>query len=672
MERTRQWRAASTLIERAWFKAPIDDFGRYSVDEIVDRLSGRSDFDLTIDQKRAWRRQVELLQPALAGLEGRLYFEFEIPRMGRRADVVLFIQGRLLVIEFKEGAKSFVGADLDQACDYALDLKYFHEGSHGLRIVPMLVATQASPLQPELIEHPRQHGVYQPLRVAGSGLRAAIEHVLAEIPADSGIGIDDWENSRYSPTPTIVEAARALYAGHEVEDIVRNDAGGQHLRRTHGYLRNLAERMRRTGGKAISFVTGVPGAGKTLVGMNLATEKTGGDDAKRVNCVYLSGNGPLVDVLREALARDNVARARERGRRILKGEARSKVKTFIQNIHHFRDEYLKDQKNPPADHVVIFDEAQRSWNLRQTRNFLKRRKRIDDFPMSEPEFLLSCMDRHDDWAAVVCLVGEGQEINTGEAGIAEWLDSLARSFPHWEAHVSPNLHQDEYGARAALARSGKIHYSEDLHLRVSVRSFRAERLSDFVNALIDHEEKSARRLLREIADRYPIVLTRDLVRARAWLREQAGGGERYGLLVSSHAERLKPHAVDVRTPIDPVKWFLNGKEDVHSSYYLEDVATQFHVQGLELDWTCVCWDGDLRHIESGWSNHFFRANRWQRIHKPEGRTYQKNAYRVLLTRARQGMVICVPEGTTTDPTRRPEYYNGTYAYLKSTGIPELP
>ncbi len=671
MERTKPRLKASTLIERAWFQTPIEALGQLSAADIVDKLSGRSEFDLSLEQKRAWHRQAELLQPALAGMRGKIYFEFEIPRMGRRADAVLSMQGRLLVLEFKDGAKSFLGADLDQACDYALDLKYFHEGSHELRIVPMLVATAATPVAFALTEHPRQQGVYWPLRVAGIDLRAAIEHVLAEIPSDPDFRVDAWENSRYSPTPTIVEAARALYAGHRVEDIVRNDAGGEHLRRTHGYLRDLAERMRKSGGKAISFVTGVPGAGKTLVGMNLATENPGATNAEKTNCVYLSGNGPLVDVLREALARDHVVRQLERGRRLRKGEARTKVKSFIQNIHHFRDEYIKDRKNPPADHVVIFDEAQRSWNLQQTRNFLKRRKRIDDFPMSEPEFLLSCMDRHEDWAAVVCLVGEGQEINTGEAGIGEWLRSAARSFGHWEVHVSPNLGHDEYGARKALASVERIHYSEDLHLRVSVRSFRAERLSDFVNALLDHEAESARRLLDDIRDRYPIVLTRDLRRARAWLREQASGGERYGLLVSSHAERLKPHAVDVRTPVDPVKWFLDGKDDVRSSYYLEDAATQFHVQGLELDWACVCWDGDFRRVEGGWSNHSFRKNRWQRINNEARRAYQKNAYRVLLTRARQGMVICVPEGAATDPTRRTEYYDGTYAYLEGAGIPAL-
>ncbi|MBF2735074.1 MAG: DUF2075 domain-containing protein, partial [Betaproteobacteria bacterium AqS2] len=363
--------------------------------------------------------------------------------------------------------------------------------------MPMLVATEARPAGDRLRPHPRQRGVHLPLKVAGAELRDAIEKALEGLPT-AKVKAEDWERTRYSPTPTIVEAARALYAGHDVKDIVRHDAAGEHLRQTHAYLLDLAERMRAAGGKAICFVTGVPGAGKTLVGMNLATAKLAPAGSEEVNCVYLSGNGPLVDVLREALARDSVAREQQRGRRLRKNDARAKVKSFIQNIHHFRDEYLKDRLNPPADRVVVFDEAQRSWNLQQTRNFLKRRRKIGSFDMSEPEFLLSCMDRHEDWAAVVCLVGEGQEINTGEAGIKEWLESLNRSFPHWQVHVAPQLRGGEYGAAAALekaAAAGRVHYSERLHLSASVRSFRAEKLSEFVNALLDREAAAARGLL---------------------------------------------------------------------------------------------------------------------------------------------------------------------------------
>jgi len=404
----------------------------------------------------------------------------------------------------------------------------------------------------------------------------------------------------------------------------------------------------------------------------MATEYN--DPASELHSVFLSGNGPLVAILREALARDTVKRERARGRRMKKSEATARVKSFIQNVHHFRDECLRDQARPPVDHVAIFDEAQRAWNLKQTASFMHRKKRVPNFKTSEPEFLISCMDRRDDWAVIVCLVGGGQEINTGEAGIGEWIEALQRTFPDWKLYISSALTDSEYGAGEVLDTlkdRPNVGYVDSLHLSVSVRSFRSEKVAAFVKTVLDLEADRARGMLPEFSARYPIVLTRDLERARQWLRQQARGSERYGIVVSSQAERLKPYALDVRTPVNPVKWFLDGKDDVRSSYYLEDVATEFDVQGLELDWTCVCWDGDFRHTGSGWQHYSFRGTKWQRIKQAERRNYLKNAYRVLLTRARQGMVIFVPGGSDTDPTRDPAYYDSTFSYLRSVGIPVL-
>jgi hypothetical protein len=203
-----------------------------------------------------------------------------------------------------------------------------------------------------------------------------------------------------------------------------------------------------------------------------------------------------------------------------------------------------------------------------------------------------------------------------------------------------------------------------------MRSFRAENISLLIKQLLDIEPEEASQTLREI-NGYPIVITRDLAKAKKWLKQKARGSERYGIVVSSQAERLKPHAVDVRTPVNPVEWFLNGKEDVRSSYYLEDVATEFHVQGLELDWACVIWDADFRYKKGSWVYKSFRGSKWTSINKEERKTYLKNAYRVLLTRARQGMVIVVPPGDPEDPTRIPEFYNPIYEYLKSIGFQEI-
>jgi len=322
---------------------------------------------------------------------------------------------------------------------------------------------------------------------------------------------------------------------------------------------------------------------------------------------------------------------------------------------------------------VIFDEAQRAWNAHKTASFMKRRKNQPDFKHSEPAFLLSYLDRHRDWAAVVCLVGGGQEIHTGEAGIGEWLAALSQGFPDWEVYISPHLADSEYAVDATqmVARPGRVHLDECLHLAVSMRSFRAERVSAFVKAVLDCEAGQARQTLSELT-RYPVALTRDLQRAREWVRTHARGSERYGLLASSKAMRLKPYAVDVRVLVDPVHWFLDGPEDTRSSYYLEDCTTEFQVQGLELDWACVTWDCDLRFRNSQWTFHDFRGSRGQRIRNAENQGYLRNAYRVLLTRARQGMVLFVPPGDPSDPTRLPEYYDETFKYLVDIGIPVLP
>ncbi len=659
------------LLLRSWYFSDIAGFQDTSDDVVLSQLVRGSSFPVTTTQKDAWIVELLILRIALQEQLGRLYLEFTIPRMGHRVDAVILINGVVFALEFKIGSREFLAEDIDQAYDYAMDLKYFHEASHNLPVVPVLVATDAKPKPFILLPLDRVPGLYETVCVNGTNLKTTIQHILATL---SGNDVDAhaWETSRYCPTPTIIEAARALYAGHGVDDISRNDAGAINLRDTSTQLAQIIEKTRVDNSKAICFVTGVPGAGKTLVGLNLATAYN--DPASELHSVFLSGNGPLVAILREALARDTIRREKLQGRKIKKGEATTRVKSFIQNVHHFRDECLLDIEHPPVDHVVIFDEAQRAWNREQTVSFMHRKKGISSFNLSEPEFLISSMNRRSDWAVIICLVGGGQEINTGEAGIGEWIESLERSFPEWKLYISPVLTDSEYGSGKVLEtlkNRSNVSYCDTLHLAVSVRSFRSEKVASFVKTLLDFEVQKAKSLLSDISYNYPIVLTRRLDSARRWLRDQARGSERYGIVVSSQAERLKPYALDVRTPVNPVKWFLDGKDDVRSSYYLEDVATEFHIQGLELDWTCVCWDGDFRHSEHGWQNFSFRGTKWQKIKKQERCNYLKNAYRVLLTRARQGMVIFVPEGSENDRTRHPGFYDSTFFYLRSIGIPVL-
>lgn len=658
-------------MDRAFYSDSIRDFLGTVADEILGTLARGSDFDLGQAQRDAWLEEIRILHSVLPPYQGSVYFEYSIPRMGRRIDVVLLIGPAIFVLEFKVGERDFALHALDQLVDYALDLKNFHEPSHDCLIVPILIATRATDCQPVLDPILLKDGLFLSIKTNGQLLGSAIEAVLRDA---KGATIDrpQWESGRYCPTPTIIEAALALYGGHSVADISRSDASAINLGRTSGSISSIIERSKAKSHKAICFVTGVPGAGKTLVGLNMATTHI--DKASELYSVFLSGNGPLVAILREALALDKIRREAERGGKLKKGVAMSEVKTFIQNVHHFRDESIRDAERPPIEHVAIFDEAQRAWTVERTLSFMHRKKGIPNFNRSEPEFLISCLNRHKDWAVLVCLVGGGQEINTGEAGITEWIESLMRSFPDWHICISPHLTDSEYAAGEALTKivgRPNVEYDEDLHLGVSMRSFRAENVSLLVKHILDLEIEAARETLNTVRANYPIFITRELSTAKEWLREKARGSERYGIVVSSQAERLKPHAINVRAPLDPIHWFLDTKEDVRSSYYLEDAATEFHVQGLELDWTCVTWDADFRYTKHGWEHWSFCGDRWRHINKDERRHYLKNAYRVLLTRARQGMVIVVPSGDDRDPTRSPAFYGPTFEYLRNVGLPTL-
>lgn len=656
---------------QAYYGAPISEFLEASYQHIIGEIALASHFADEEAQKASWRRQIEILQRALksnAG-QGSIYFEFSVPRLGKRIDVVVLLDDVLFVLEFKVGEATFPAHAVDQVWDYALDLKNFHETSRDRTIIPVLVATEASISYTSFRESARRDGVFDPIRIGAQQLPQVLEHGRLQTPKRH-VASEPWALGRYNPTPTIVEAAKALYSKHGVQDITRSDAGAVNLQRTSEHVANVIASARLHQTKAICFVTGVPGAGKTLVGLDIATRYA---EEGQLHSVFLSGNGPLVAVLREALARDKISREAELGRRLTKKEALAPVQAFIQNVHHFRDAYLKDHR-PPSDHIAVFDEAQRAWTKEKAADFMKRKRGRADFSMSEPEYLISCLDRHPDWAVVVCLVGGGQEINTGEGGIAEWIDALKDRFPSWHVHISPHLRDAEYGAGAALdSLKGRTHIAlaDELHLAVSMRSFRAEHVSALVKCVLDLDAPAAKENMAKLNGKYPIRLTRNLSQAKAWVREQARGNERYGVVASSQAQRLKPHAIDVRVPMDPIHWFLHDKADVRSSYYLEDVATEFHVQGLELDWTCVVWDADFRHSPSGWKHFSFVGTRWNNIRAKDRQMYLKNAYRVLLTRARQGMVVVVPEGDPSDPTRSPEYYDATYAYLRDIGLSPL-
>jgi len=658
-------------MRRAYYSAAIAEFLEQDAEKVLGTLVANAGFAVEPPQRHAWEEQVKILRtlfPAYAG-RGKVYFEYAVPRLGKRIDVIAIIESTIFVLEFKVGEKHFAGYARDQVWDYALDLKNFHESSHDKVLVPVLIATRAEACPVHLEKSAIDDGVFRPVFASEESLPLVIEQVLKWLPPHA-FRVEEWEAGRYRPTPTIIEAAMSLYAGHGVADMSRSGAGAKNLGATSAAIEQIVTDCRAKRKKAICFVTGVPGAGKTLVGLNIATKHA---EVGELHSVFLSGNGPLVAVMQEALARDQVRREREAGRELRKGLATSRVKAFVQNVHHFRDEYLRDA-GAPSDHIAVFDEAQRAWNLGQTAAFMHRKKSRPGFSMSEPEFLISCMDRHSDWAVIVCLVGGGQEINTGEAGISEWLHAVQRSYPGWEVHISAELRDEEYGAAVSLNGFNAemiLRSNADLHLSVSMRSFRAQHVSALVKRILDLDTAGAKEMRRLVQAQYPIVLCRSVNRAKQWLRQQARGNERYGIVVSSQAQRLRPHAIHVKAKVDPVHWFLHDKDDVRSSYYLEDVATEFQVQGLYLDWSASVWDADFRFVGDVCQHFSFVGTRWQKINALDRKLFQKNAYRVLLTRARQGMVIVIPKGGGSDPTRDPAYYDGTFRYFESIGLSVL-
>jgi len=670
------------MLSRSYYQAYIAEFLEENPDKILGQLTNNHHF-MTLEktQAQAWLEQIENLKNQLSVERiGQIFFEFFIPRMGKRVDVVLLIDDVIFVLEYKVGAKNHDRYAIDQALDYALDLKNFHEGSHDRYIVPILISTKAA--KRDNVINWYEDKVAVPLLCNSNDLDSVVSQVLENLKpqmiqpvygfADNEQEhfVEEWAKSGYKPTPTIVEAAQALYQGHNVEEISRSDSGAKNLTYTSNCISDIIEHSKKNRKKSICFVTGVPGAGKTLAGLNISTRTV--DTSSEEHAVFLSGNGPLVAVLREALARDEVVRSKRAGASISKKEAAQKVSAFIQNIHHFRDYHLAPEVIP-HEHVVIFDEAQRAWNQAQAEKFMVQKKGQKSFEMSEPEFLISIMDRREDWCSIVCLIGGGQEINTGEAGLIEWFNALQKSFPHWDIYHSGQLTNKNYNWGEELG--AKLHdlntvEKTALHLAVSIRSFRAEQLSAFIGFIIDGDVDAAVQTHRNLGE-YHLAVTRDLDTARSWLRKHARGTERLGLVASSGAMRLKPEGIHVKSKIDPANWFLNGKEDIRSSYYLEDVATEFDIQGLELDWAGVCWDADLRMEDGAWGYYNFKGTKWQNVNDRYRRVYLANAYRVLLTRARQGMVIFVPRGDDSDHTRPSHFYDDTYEFLKLCGIEEI-
>lgn len=650
-------------MNRYAYKEKIETFLSEDIDEIFGKIVKDSENSKeTKQQLNTWTEEIKLLKNSLNTVEGgSIAFEYIIPRIGKRVDAVLLYKGIIFILEFKVGEKEYKKYEIDQVEDYALDLKNFHKESFEKYIVPILICTSAKNTNKNIGRVIDK--VHTPVLTNGENLRDIIDQIILNIPKQE-LDNEEWFQSKYYPTPTIIEAAQYMYNNKSVQDISRNDAGIYNLEKTSNIIKNIIKDSKRTNKKSICFITGVPGAGKTLAGLNIANETQ--DFVDDEHAVFLSGNFLLVKVLQEALARDSKSQN--------KSEALRKSQAFIQIIHHFRDDAVNTIE-PPHEKVAIFDEAQRAWDEKQLSDFMKRKKGIPDFKMSEPEFLIEYMNRHKDWSVIICLIGGGQEINTGEVGLEEWFRILANKYTDWNVYVSNKIYDREYtngkDLKKMFSQISNLNIKEELHLAVSTRSFRSEKQADLIKAILDLNIEKAKTDYNLLRDKYPIIITRDLEKAKKWIKTMARGTERIGMTATSGAKRLRKNGIYVDSNIDVVSWFLNTKDDVRSSYALEQVATEFEIQGLELDWSIVAWDANLRLINEKWEYYNFVGSRWNKINKEERIKYLINSYRVILTRARQGMVIYIPYGDEQDKTALPEFYNGVYEYIKRIGIKEL-
>lgn len=666
---------------RGYFRTPLSALSGKSDSEIIGTLASASAIDgfatLQSDAIEAWEKQLPPLRTMAATLaasepqsaEWTLLLEYTIPRRQKRIDAVLLAGELIFAIEFKTADRNFTFGAQKQVEDYALDLRDFHAATRGRLVIPVLVAMRAAdPATP--YDSSGEDPVRRVALTNGTVLGPTILRAYRELHAvgASSIDADKWEAAPYRPVPTIIEATRAIFGGHDIREIAQSEAGSTNLTRTSERLISIVRESRANCWKSICFVTGVPGAGKTLAGLNVA-HTAALHDGGLANAVFLSGNGPLVKVVSAAIQRD------ARGRRV--AEAQRASNAFIQNVHTFVRTEMPRENQPPTEHVIIFDEAQRAWdadhNLRKTKQ-----------DISEPEMLLSIADRHD-WSVVVALVGGGQEINTGEAGLREWGRTLRDRLPHWRVFVSPEA------LTGGMSLSGHSLFENPssvsltvipepaLHLHVNIRSYRTERLTKWVEAVLAGSPSEATAHAAELAKKFPLALTRSLTTAREWLRAKTRGQRRCGLLASSGASRLRPDGLELSSGFRLgnrdmfVNWFLNEPPDIRSSNQLEIAASEYECQGLELDWTGVCWGGDFTFdaASDNWSYRHFSGKRWGDVRRQDDRQYILNTYRVLITRAREGLVIWIPRGEASDETRPPKWFDETAEYLRSCGLPEI-
>ncbi len=662
----------------AFYSNTIEGFINDDSQHIVGSLATQSGlagfYQLLHTQTLSWGEEINILKSSLAKAiadnpqiaKFGILLEYPIARREKRIDVVIIANSTIIVIEFKVGKSEYSNVDKEQLTDYCLDIRDFHFESRGEIIVPLLFATSGNHVESLFVENSDK--VKDIVFVNANNFADNLTAILNKYDSlIKTLDLNKWNESDYSPTPTIIEAARALYSGKSVVEISRSHARKINLTKTSKAVVDAIKLAKAHNQKIICFITGVPGAGKTLAGLNIAHDEEF-QKAEGSMATFLSGNVPLIKVLKEALVRDAFRKIKASDVFARKKET-DRIIAFIENVHGFLDQYFVAKDKVSNNKIVIFDEAQRAWNAEQSNKKFQR-------PFSEAEMMFEIMDRQPDWSVIVALVGGGQEINTGEAGLPEWGKVIQEKYPHWITYISPLLKTGNHSTGSLslfnkLPKNVSVIENNDLHLNVSIRSYKAEELSNWVNLILINDPIEAKQIFNDKLTDYRIVLTRDLDKAKNWLRCQCKGSRRMGIVASSGGRRLRPYGIEVKTELEEAQWFLNDRNDIRSSYYLELPATEFRIQGLELDWVGVCWDLDLKRLYANWDFNAFSGTKWQKVKNAEMKKFVLNKYRVLLTRAREGMVFFVPKGDLDDPTRPPADYDEIANYLISCGVPEL-
>lgn len=644
-----------------------EQFVQKCVGELSRRLSFRA---ITADQQWAWERLARavhnwaIADPPLPA-PWLLLFEYMPPLVTRRSDLVVVGDGFALVIEAKTGESSSRVSARKQAVGYAEDLYWNHSAARNLRLVPAFLRwrgrTSKTPVAiPQRGDRPTSdmcHELLPPKIVS------VLHDLSASYSTGELINRDNWNHAAYAPHPDVVQAAVALVAGLEDQGISAALADDAELDRIAGQLVSEVHQAAEGSKHRLLLVTGVPGSGKTLVGLRLAHDRSVVTRLKEIDpttALFLTGNKPLVDVLTEALTRDLIHR-----REMTRAEAERIAGVGIKLVHAFARAGLADEDNMPIPHVAVFDEGQRMWEADRlsAKHGLGRGGEI-----SEPEIILRQLEKRT-WAVVVVLIGDGQEIHTGEAGAHLWSEAvLSRNAAgaRWSALGSPS---------AITRNDGALERSDALHLRHNRRAIGAASMSEWVDQVLAGDQVAALAAVAKMGKQFPILVTRDLDATREWLRSREAW-TRYGLVASSRSSRLRAYGIEMdnefQAGIAWPKWFLDRPPSLLASTALEVAASEFKCQGLELDYVGVLWSWDMIRHEGKWKTRRLEGDRlaWR---EPGGRSasekrrFALNAYRVLLTRARKGLVIWVPTGAEGDPTRPPHEMDDVADYLVRCG-----